>query len=136
MNSVILQSTTRVLVALLMLLSIFLLLRGHNVPGGGFIGGLVGAAAFALYVVAYGVAAARFVLRFEPALLLGAGLLTAVLSGFVAAVSGQPFLSGQWLELTLGGAELKLGTPLLFDVGVYLVVVGVVSMMVFSLEEA
>lgn len=133
-NSVILQTTTRVLIALLMLLSVFLLLRGHNLPGGGFIGGLVGAAAFALYGLSFGVGAARHVLRFPPALLLGVGLTVAATSGLLAALAGEPFLSGLWLELPLGGG-LKLGTPLLFDVGVYLVVIGVVLVMAFALED-
>lgn len=133
MTSVIVRSTTRVLIALLMLLSVFLLLRGHNVPGGGFIGGLVGAAAFALYAMSYGASAARYVLRVDPWLVIGVGLAVAVLSGFVAAFVGQAFLAGQWLELPVGG--LKIGTPLLFDIGVYLVVIGVVLKMIFALEE-
>ena len=133
MTSVILRTTTQILTPLLALLSIFLLLRGHNLPGGGFIGGLVAAAAFALYATAYGVAAARYVLRFDPWSVIGVGLGVAVLSGLLAAFSGRPFLSGLWLELPGG---LKLGTPLLFDVGVYFVVIGIVLMMVFALEEA
>ena len=136
MNSVILKSTARVLIALFGLLSIFLLLRGHNLPGGGFIGGLVGAAGFVLYAVSHGVAAARHALRLEPDLVVGAGLVVAVLSGLPGGLTGKPFLSGRWFEVTFGDAEVKLGTPLLFDVGVYLVVVGVVLMMVFALEEA
>ena len=134
MNSVILQTTTRVLIALLMLLSVFMLLRGHNVPGGGFIGGLVGAAAFALFAMSNGVASARHVLRFNPWLIIGVGLMIGVLSGFFAAFMGQPFLAGQWIELPVG--DLKLGTPLLFDIGVYFVVIGIVLKMVFALEEA
>ena len=135
MNSVILRSTTRVLIALLLLLSIFLLLRGHNLPGGGFIGGLVGGAAFALYSLSYGTAQSRYVLRFEPSLLIGSGLVCALVSGLVSALAQRAFLSGLWLELPLGTGKLKLGTPLIFDIGVYLVVIGVVLSMVFALEE-
>lgn len=134
MSSIIVRSTTRVLIALLVLFSIFLLLRGHNVPGGGFIGGLVGAAAFALYAMSYGAAAARYVLRFDPWFIVAVGLLTAVLSGLLSVFMGEPFLTGQWLTLPV--AKLKLGTPLLFDIGVYFVVIGVVLKMIFSLEEA
>jgi len=134
MSSVIVRSTTRVLIALLVLFSVYLLLRGHNVPGGGFIGGLVGASAFALYAMSYGASAARYVLRFDPWFFIGAGMLTAILSGFLSAFVGEAFLTGQWLELPV--AKLKVGTPLLFDIGVYFVVIGVVLKMIFALEEA
>jgi multicomponent Na+:H+ antiporter subunit B len=115
---------------LLLLFSVFLLLRGHNEPGGGFVGGLVAAAAFALYAMAYGVEAARRALLVQPLTLLGAGLSVALLSGAPAVLRGQPFMTAQWaLE------PVALGTPALFDVGVFLVVEGVVLMMIFSLAE-
>jgi multicomponent Na+:H+ antiporter subunit B len=136
MNSVILQTATRLLIALIMLLSIFLLLRGHNMPGGGFIGGLVAAIAFALYTIAYGVRSAKYLLRVSPQSLMGLGLSLAIVSGFFAAFSGEPFLSGLWTTLYLGTQEFKLGTPLLFDIGVYFVVAGIVLMMLFAFEEA
>ncbi len=135
-SSVILKTATRFFIALFMLLSIFLLLRGHNLPGGGFIGGLVGAAAFALYAIANGVSAARYALRISPGQLVGIGLLIAVVGGLLAGLSGRPFLSGEWIPLQFGAEELKLGSPLVFDVGVYLVVIGVVLQMMFNLEEA
>lgn len=136
MRSVILQTATRLLIALILLLSVFLMLRGHNMPGGGFIGGLVGAIAIALYTIAFGVKAARHVLRFSPQDLIGLGLILAVASGVLAAFSGVPFLSGLWTTLYLGDQQFKLGTPLLFDVGVYVVVIGITLMMLFALEEA
>lgn len=136
MNSVILRSATRLLIALIMLLAVFLTLRGHNMPGGGFIGGLVAAIAFALYTVAFGVKAAKYALRFSPKVFIGIGLSLAVSSGFVAAIIGAPFLTGVWATLYLGGEELKLGTPLLFDLGVFFVVAGIALMMLFALEEA
>jgi len=135
MNSVILRTGTRLMLALLLLESVFLLLRGHNMPGGGFIGGLVAAAAFALYGIAYGVKDARYILRVSPQQLIGTGLLTALASGLFALFTADNFLAGQWLTLDIAGG-LKLGTPLLFDLGVYLVVVGITLMMIFSFEEA
>lgn len=134
MTSIIVRSTTRVLIALLVLFSIYLLLRGHNAPGGGFIGGLVAAAAFALYAMSYGVAAARYVLRLDPWLIIGVGLTLAILSGFISLFGAEPFLSGQWVQLPI--SKLKVGTPLIFDIGVYFVVIGVVLKMIFALEEA
>jgi multicomponent Na+:H+ antiporter subunit B len=134
-NSLILRTTTMLLITILLLFSVFLLLRGHDLPGGGFIGGLVAAAAVALYVLAFGAAAANDMVRMRPRALLGVGLTVAVVAGLIAVLFGTPFLTGQWLILDLpGGGELKLSTVLLFDIGVYLVVVGTVLTMLFALE--
>lgn len=135
MNSVILRSATSLLIALLLLFSVFLLFRGHDLPGGGFIGGLLAASAVALYAIAYGHPAAVKLLRVPPQALIGWGLALGVGAGFLAALQGEPYFTGQWLIVTLAGVEWKLSSPLVFDVGVYLVVVGVVLTMVFALEE-
>jgi multicomponent Na+:H+ antiporter subunit B len=134
--SLILRTATRFLLALLLLFSLFLLLRGHNAPGGGFVGGLVAAAAFSLYAVAFDVAAARRLLRLEPRVLIGAGLLLAVASGLAGLLVARPFLTSLWLPLALGGAEpTRLGTPLLFDLGVYFVVLGAALTILLALAE-
>lgn len=136
MNSVILRTATQLLLTILLLFSLFLMLRGHDLPGGGFIGGLVAAAAVALYAIAFGYRAAQAMLRVAPRTLVGWGLLAAVASGFLALLQGQAFLTGQWWIVTFAnGGELKLSSPLLFDIGVYLVVVGTVLTMLFALEE-
>ncbi len=135
MNSVILRSATSLLFAVLLLFSVFLLLRGHDLPGGGFIGGLLAASAVALYAIAYGHAAAVRLLRVPPQALIGWGLVLGVGAGLLAAFQGEPYFTGQWLIFTFAGVEWKLSSPLVFDVGVYLVVVGVVLTMVFALEE-
>ena len=129
-DSPIFRTAARLLMPLLLLFSVFLLLRGHNQPGGGFVGGLVAAAAFALYAIAFGVQRARQALLVKPMTLLGAGLLIALVSGLPAVLRGQPFLTALWAP-----GPLPLGTPALFDVGVFLVVAGVVLMMIFSLAE-
>lgn len=129
-TSPIFRTAARLLLPLLLLFSVFLLLRGHNEPGGGFVGGLVAAAAFALYLVAYGVRLARRALMVNPLTLIGAGLLIAVVSGVPASLRGQPFMTAQWPLV-----DIPIGTPALFDIGVFLVVAGVVLMMVFSLAE-
>ncbi len=135
LNSIILQTATRLLISLLLLLSIWILLRGHNLPGGGFIGGLVGASACALYTIAYGVTKAKEALRLEPRLMIGLGLVVAVLSGFIALPFGDAFLAGEWLKFYIFGEEVKIGTPTIFDIGVYFVVIGVTLAMIFALEE-
>ncbi len=134
--SLILQTAARFLLPLLMLFSVFLLFRGHNKPGGGFIAGLVAAAAFSLYAVAYDVRAARALVRVDPQTLLGAGLLLALSSGVLSLLMGKDFMTGVWGNVRLPViGELYLGTPLFFDTGVYLVVIGVALMDVFSLME-
>jgi multicomponent Na+:H+ antiporter subunit B len=135
MNSIILRTANRVLIAILLLFSVFLLLRGHDLPGGGFIGGLLAASALALHAIANGLSAAQRLLRVPPQTFIGWGLVLAVGAGFLAVGSASPFLTGQWWVFSFAGVEWKLSSPLLFDVGVYLVVVGVVLTMVFALEE-
>jgi multicomponent Na+:H+ antiporter subunit A len=129
-TSPIFRTAARLLMPLLLAFSVFLLLRGHNQPGGGFVGGLVAAAAFALYAIAFGTRPARQALIVRPLTLLGAGLLIALLSGVPAVLRGQPFLTAMW-----AAGPLPLGTPAVFDVGVFLVVAGVVLMMIFNLAE-
>ena len=129
-TSPIFKTGARLLMPLLLLFAVFLLWRGHDEPGGGFVGGLVAAAAFSLYLIAYGTEPARRALHVKPVTLLGAGLLIALLSGIPAVVRGQPFLTAQWID-----HPFHAGTPVLFDVGVFLVVTGVMLMMIFSLAE-
>jgi len=135
MTSIILQTATRVLMPLLLLFAVFLLLRGHNQPGGGFVSGLVVASSFVLYSIAFGVEASRRALLVRPATLLGAGLLVALTSGLAAVITGRPFMTARWTELRLGPATVAIGTPLVFDVGVFLAVVGVVLTIVFTLAD-
>ena len=134
MNSVILATVSRLLTGLLLVFSVFLLLRGHNLPGGGFSGGLVAASAFVLYAFASGFPAARRMLVFYPRLYMGFGLVVALISGLAANVAGLPFLTGLWDKTPLPVVG-KLGTPLFFDVGVYFAVLGVTTLIVFSLGE-
>ena len=134
MTSVILQTATRVLMPLLLLFAVFLLLRGHNAPGGGFVGGLVVSAAFVLHAVTFGVSASRRVLPVRTSTLLSVGLLVALVSGLAGVLAGGPFMKALWG--TLGGkAGLAIGTPLVFDIGVFLAVIGVVLTIVFALAE-
>lgn len=130
-NTLILRTTSRFLFTLLLLLSVFLLLRGHNEPGGGFIGALVAVGAYALFALAHGLSAARKLLPLPPLRLVGWGLLLAFLSGLPALLAGQPFMTGQWYSL-LG---VKLGSPVIFDIGVYLTVFGALLSAIFGLED-
>ena len=137
MNSLILSAATRILVALMLLFSVYMLLRGHNEPGGGFIGGLLATIGIVLYAIAHGCAAARQALRLDPLTIAMGGLGIALLAGVLAAVFGDPFFSGQWwFPLAQDGDKgFPISTVLLFDIGVYFVVVGAVLAIVLSLEE-
>lgn len=134
MHSIILKTATRLLMPLMLLFSIFIYLRGHNEPGGGFIGGLIAAAAFTLYGLAEGIPRARDLLKVDPQVVMGTGLLMAVLSGIIPLTRGLPFLTGIWGEREYPVLH-KLGTPLLFDTGVYLTVIGITLLIVFELSE-
>ena len=138
MNSVILVAGTRLVVAILLVFSVFMLLRGHNEPGGGFIGGLIGATGFVLYAVACGTEAARGALRVAPERIAMVGLGIALLAGVAAVLFGDAFFTGQWLFLgaTEDDKGLPLSTVLVFDVGVYLVVMGAILSLAFALEES
>ena len=135
MKSLILQTASRYLIVLLVIFSVFILLRGHNEPGGGFVGGLLIAGAFALYGLAYEPKAARRLLRLDPRTIIGVGLVTAAGSGLAAVWHGQPFLTGQWLPYPIPFLG-KLGTVFFFDLGVYLVVLGTALLVLLTLEEA
>jgi len=134
MFSIILSTASRYLLPLMLIFSFFLLLRGHNEPGGGFVGGLVAAAAYALYLIANGVEVAKKLLKAEPIKLIAIGLLLAILSAIISVITGQDFMKAVWAknEFPVIG---KIGTPLLFDLGVYFLVLGIVTKIIFSLAE-
>lgn len=134
MRSIILQTATRYLVPLMILFALFLLFNGHNNPGGGFVSGLVIAAAFSLYAIAFGVKATKETIRINPRYLIAFGLFLAVSSAFISFFLGDSFMTTQLVHIDLP----ILGeptTPLLFDTGVDSVVIGVTLMIIFALAE-
>ncbi|MFS8044719.1 Na+/H+ antiporter subunit B [Rhizobium sp. BR 314] len=135
MNTLIFRTAAPFLTALMLLFSVFVLLRGHNEPGGGFIGGLIAASAFAIYGIACGVTAVRRAIVFHPLTIAGFGLLASTLAGFLSIVFGVPFMTGLWIYPHLLGVEVALSTVMLFDIGVYLVVVGAITSIALALEE-
>ena len=121
MNSLILGVGGRLLLPLSLAFSLWLLWRGHNAPGGGFVGGLIAAAGIVVHSLPRGGRSLARLLFFKPTTIAVCGLLLAMLSGLPALLLQSPFLTHQWTA-TAGG--LLLGTPLLFDAGVYLAVAG------------
>lgn len=136
MKTIILQIALPYIRFFLIFFSIITLLRGHNFPGGGFIGGLMASGAFIFQALAWDVENSRKTLRISPSSLIGIGLLTAFISSLPGVLSGKPFLTGTWVKIQLfTDYSLKLGSPLLFDIGVYFTVCGVVLMFIYTLME-
>ena len=126
MTTVILQTTARMLSPLMVVLSGYLLLRGHNSPGGGFAAGLVAGLMIVLRSFAYGPDSMRFLLGLEAGALVGAGLLLTVGTGLGGLLWGTTFLEAAlWhTELPVIGM-LELSTAMLFEVGIFAVVISV-----------
>lgn len=131
----ILRKTAPMFFWLLLATSLWLFLRGHDHPGGGFIGGLVAALAFAMIALAHGVPRARQVLRLHPIVLVGIGICCTLASGLAGMMAGGAFLQHLWYEGTVAGVPLKFGTTMLFDFGVYTVVLGGVLSFLFGLQR-
>lgn len=131
MKSLILITASRFLLVLMLFFSIWVLLRGHNAPGGGFTGGLIAASAFSLYLIAYGVKRLKKLLVLDLPITLGLGLLCVVGSGMLSIRNNQPFLTASWFDFL----SIKFGTPLIFDIGIYFVVVSSVLIIIYALED-
>ena len=120
MNSIIFSALARLFFILMLVVSLYILYRGHNEPGGGFVGGLVAACGFAILALAEGIQPARSALRIEPMVLMGIGLVAAIASGVPGLLVDGSFLTHQWFH----SGEFHIGTTLLFDIGVYCAVLG------------
>lgn len=180
MRTIIFATAIRLLTPVFLIFSVYILFRGHNHPGGGFIGGLIGSIAFVFHALAYGSERtansyfrlkvyhnnrelhhnrARYVfglvranvwsrskhrqeedewrhhiLRIRPIYLMTLGLLLASTSGTVGLLLGKPYMSAWWLDVKLPIVG-SVGTPILFDTGVYLLVLGMVLKMVFTMSK-
>ncbi|MDO5674571.1 MAG: proton-conducting transporter membrane subunit [bacterium] len=122
---IVMAVAARYLYPLMIAVSLWMLIRGHNEPGGGFIGGLTATTASVLWAITRGASAAQIRMPLKAPLILAAsGLLLAAFSGLPGWWAGQTFLSHQWFEFSLGQMVLPLSTTLLFDLGVYLCVWG------------
>ncbi|MCL2524049.1 MAG: monovalent cation/H+ antiporter subunit A [Betaproteobacteria bacterium] len=126
----------RLLLPIALLISLFFLLRGHNAPGGGFVGGLVFATAIILQYLVSGAQWVESRLRILPQYWIAFGLLAAASAGIGAGLAGDPFLAAQaWhASLPLIG-DIHLSTVLLFDIGVYMLVVGATVLMLIAIAH-
>lgn len=135
MTEIYLRLVDKILTPIIILIAIFLFLRGHDLPGGGFIAGLVAASAIELTILARGAEATRG--RYGPWLipLAGLGLVAAVTAALIG-IYGGGFFRSIWLEFYLFGDKIKVGTPQLFDLGVMFVVIGMALTYLLRLSEA
>ena len=133
-HPVVLSTFARVMLPLALLVSVFIFLRGHNLPGGGFIAGLVTAVAMIMQYLANGVAWTQSRLPANTHPLINAGLGIAVVTGLASWLFGYPFLTStfDYFHLPLIG-EFELASAMAFDLGVYLVVVGATLLILINL---
>lgn len=132
--SLILSCATRAVLGTVVAFSLFLLFAGHNDPGGGFIGGLVAGAALVLVYAGDGAGQVERLLPVRPETLLGLGLVLAVATAAAGVLAGGQVLESGYVAVHLPLFDkVKLASPLVFDAGVYLVVVGVVGMLLTTL---
>ncbi len=118
--------------------AVYLFVRGHNAPGGGFIAGLASAASLVLLSLAIGLEALHRLIRVDPVRIAAAGLLVSILSGLAPLLAGGAYLTQfNWHlhEVPLLG-DVHVGTPLVFDLGVYLVVIGITCKIIFVLAQS
>lgn len=133
MNAYLLQIAEKYVRWFLLTMAVIALLRGHNMPGGGFIGGLLAALSVVFRGLAFNPQYAREKLYVSPEAYMGLGLLFIILSLLPALFFSEAFMKGYWLEIAIAPEMvLKLGTPLLFDTGVFFSVIGVTLTFLFS----
>ena len=133
MRSTILQTASQYLLPILLLFSFYLLIRGHYSPGGGFVGGLVASIAFVLHSFAHGVESTMKILRWKPLSLIPIGLGISTLSMFSPVLFGKPVMTSLWIPQAMPVFG-TVGTTLFFDLGIYILVVGVVLTILFTIS--
>ncbi|MGP4072156.1 Na(+)/H(+) antiporter subunit B [Piscibacillus sp. B03] len=134
-NDLILRTTTQLIAFILLGFSVYLFFAGHNAPGGGFIGGLMTSAAIILMYMTYGFEKIEKILPVNFRTLFVTGLFIATLAGVGSMFFGGSFLSHAdgYYQIPLLG-EKHLATALIFDLGVYLVVVGITLTIILSIS--
>lgn len=136
MNSIILQLAAKYLRWLFIVFAVLALIRGHNDPGGGFIGGLVAGLAVVYRGLAYDTFQVKERMKNVPERFIAGGLFIILLSFLPSLILGKTIMTGVWLKIPLPlVGELKLGSPFLFDIGVFFAVIGVTIMFIFSLTQ-
>ncbi|MCK9257220.1 MAG: monovalent cation/H+ antiporter subunit A [Sulfurospirillaceae bacterium] len=132
----IMQIIMRALLPMMLLVAVYIFLRGHNLPGGGFIAGLVASVALIVQYLSNGLSWARERLTVDKHFLVGSGILIAGLTGVVSMIIGFPFLTSVFATLNLPiVGEFEIASAVAFDLGVFLVVVGATVMILVELSK-
>jgi multicomponent K+:H+ antiporter subunit A len=127
---------TRLLFPVICLFAVYLLLRGHDLPGGGFVAGLTMSIAIILQYMIGGASWTEAHLRVPPLRWMSVGLLLAAGTGMASWLFGYPFLTSYFTHLELPGiGEIPIASALLFDVGVFALVVGATVLMLIALAH-
>jgi len=126
-RAVMLETLVGALYPFMLFAAAWLWYRGHNAPGGGFIGALVAISASASYALVFGVSAARSRIPLGPLPMSALGLLLATLSGLPSLLRGTPFLTHPWFTLPLGVVNVPVSSVMVFDLGVMLCVWGALA---------
>lgn len=135
-RSLILRTVSLGLLYLIVLFSLFVFLQGHNAPGGGFIAGLIAAGMILIQFLAYSRKELESVFRPIFHRMLGIGIFLAAGSGFFGWLAGDGFLAGyHWSFQFPWGGHLAIPSVVVFDLGVYLIVIGTVVSIFMALEE-
>lgn len=136
MNSTILQIAARYIRWILIAFAVIALYRGHNEPGGGFIGGLMAGLAIVYRGFAFNAFQVKSEMKNRPEKYIALGLSFILLSFLPSVLKAETLMTGAWITLPLPFTEgIKLGTPFLFDIGVFFGVIGVTLLFVFSLTQ-
>lgn len=132
MRTIILQGAIKVLIPIFFVYSLYLLFRGHDRPGGGFIGALVISIGLIFHMIAFGVYETQRIYRIDTTKLASIGLLVAFIGATLALFLGKDFFSALWTNIKIPGIG-TLSSVLLFDIGVYLAVIGAILKIAFTL---
>lgn len=136
MKSIVLKITAQLLFYPLIAISFIFLFIGHNLPGGGFIGALIAGSAYTLHMISNGPESARRKLRFNSVKVTACGLLVSASSMILSFFINKPLMTGLWADIPLPfGMAFPVGTPMLFDIGVFFTVLGVILTIVINLAE-
>lgn len=135
-NELMLHTVTRIVTFIILAFSVFLFFAGHNNPGGGFIGGLMTATALLLMYLGFNVKSMKRALPFNFTAIIAIGLLISIATGIASMLFGYPFLTQffEYFQLPILGLT-ELTTALPFDLGIYLVVVGVALTIILTIAE-
>ncbi|QFT90377.1 Na(+)/H(+) antiporter subunit B [Bacillus sp. THAF10] len=136
-NDMILQTVTTLLSFIILIFSVYLFFAGHYTPGGGFIGGLMTSSALVLILLAFDLKTFKKIFPINFLTVAATGLLISILTGVAALFFDVPYLTHtfDYVELPILG-ETALTSTLIFDLGVYLVVVGVAMTIIQTIGES